>query len=100
MYKMQFDLTNKKDAIYLKDKSDVVICIDDYDTEIEIKLTYKQFERLCDEHKGYVGEPTYKKLEDKIEKLEIENERLSNLIEQYEEHNDARMAKYFESEFY
>lgn len=100
MYKMQFDLTNKKDAIYLKDKSDVVICIDDDDTEIEIKITYKQFEKICDEHKGYVGEPTYKNLEDKIEKLEIENERLNNLIEQYEEHNDARMEKYFRSEFY
>lgn len=99
MYKMQFDLTNKKDAVYLKDKSDVVICIADDDIDIEIKLTYKQFEKLYDEHKGNIGEPTYEDLEDRVLNLEARNEYLNDLIEQYEEYNDEKMQKYYESQF-
>lgn len=99
MYSIKFDLRDKKNGFYLKDKADVVIAIEDYNVEAEIKFDTFDFEKLFDEYKQNVGEDTYEELNYKVEKLEVENERLSNLIEQYEEYNDERIAKYFRSEF-
>ncbi len=55
-------------------------------------------DNLFNDLKKSSGEPTYIELLDKIDKLETQLEIQSNLIEQYEEYNDARMGKYFNSE--
>ena len=100
MYKIDLNLTKRPDAIYLKDKSEVVICVEDYNTEITLKLTYEQFEALYDEYKKNVGEPTYQYLEDRNLNLEAKNEYLHDLIEQYEEYGHERNQSYCEREFF
>ena len=100
MYKMQFDLNEKDDAIYIKDRAGIALKIEDDQVDIEIQLSVDTMDRLFDEYKEKVGEIKYYELLEQKEELERKNEYLNNQIEQYEQYNDERMAKYFESQFY
>ena len=100
MYKMQFVLNKKDDAVYIKDRAGIALKIEDDQVDIEIQLSVDTMDRLFDEYKEKVGEIKYYELLEQKEELERKNEYLNNQIEQYEQYNDERMAKYFESQFY
>lgn len=98
MYKINLDLIKKRDAVYIKPSTEVILKIEDYELDGDIKFSFDQWENLDNEVKKGFGEPTYQELLDKINSLKNQLEERNDLIEQYEEHNDARMEKYFMSE--
>lgn len=110
MYKMSFDLRNKENAAYMTDEPGATIRIDDYETICEIKLGYENFEELESQYRENIGEPSYRKLEERLKeqdleifklreafnealKLMEENKRLNKLLEERELYEDIRREK-------
>ncbi len=100
MYEVIADIRNKPtECLYgIQSGGYYQIISDEYENKVLIKASYEQVDNLFNDLKKSSGEATYNELLDKIDKLEIQLENQSNLIEQYEEHNDARMEKYFNSD--
>lgn len=100
MYEVIADIRNKPtECLYgLESGGYYQIVSEEYENKVLIKASYDQVDNLFNELKTSSGEATYNELLDKIDKLKAQVEERNNLIEQYEEHNDARMEKYFNSD--
>lgn len=75
------DLNFRQDKLYLDVGNDVSIIFNDGDIELKTSITMKQFEELDDEYRNQVNELSHKNKEDKILKLEAENEELKYQLE-------------------
>ena len=75
------NLDFREDKLFLDVGNDVSIIFNDGDMEFKTRLTMKQFEELDDEYRNQVNELNHKNKEDKILKLEAENEELKYQIE-------------------
>ena len=100
MYEVIADIRNKPtECLYgLESGGYYQIVSEEYENKVLIKASYNQVDNLFNELKTSSGEPTYNELLDKIDKLKAQVEERDNLIEQYEEHKDARMERYFNSD--
>lgn len=100
MYEVIADIRNKPtECLYgLESGGYYQIVSEEYENKVLIKASYDQVDNLFNELKTSSGEATYNELVDKIDKLKAQVEERDNLIEQYEEHNDARMERYFNSD--
>ncbi|MDU1053333.1 hypothetical protein [Clostridium baratii] len=100
MYEVIADIRNKPtECLYgLESGGYYQIVSEEYENKVLIKASYDQVDNLFNELKTSSGEATYNELLDKIDKLKAQVEERDNLIEQYEEHNDARMERYFNSD--
>lgn len=104
MYTFKADLRNKpiESLYFLESGGYYQIFAEEYENKIELDINYDQAEKIItdlfnDIRKG-CNEPTYEELLNEVDKLKAQVEERNNLIEQYEEHNDARMEKYFNSD--
>ena len=90
MYEVIADIRNKPtECLYgLESGGYYQIVSEEYENKVLIKASYDQVDNLFNELKTSSGEATYNEL----------LEERDNLIEQYEEHNDARMERYFNSD--
>lgn len=87
------------DSWYVKSVGSEHHIVYEYDNErIDLIIPDEQFNKVNDLVLKECGNKTYSELEDENIKLEAQVEERNNLIEQYEEHNDARMEKYFNSD--
>lgn len=77
--------------------SQVNIMLDGSILRINLKVIPNSASNIADSILHALGELTSEELKDKILDLERENEELRNVIEQYEEHNDAYREKLTES---
>lgn len=100
MYEVIADIRNKPtECLYgLESGGYYQIVSEEYENKVLIKASYDQVDNLFNELKTSSGEATYNELLDKIDKLKAQVEERDNLIEHYEEHNDARMERYFNSD--
>lgn len=100
MYEVIADIRNKPtECLYgLESGGYYQIVSEEYENKVLIKASYDQVDNLFNELKTSSGEATYNELLDKIDKLKAQVEERDNLIEEYEEHNDARMERYFNSD--
>lgn len=100
MYEVIADIRNKPtECLYgLESGGYYQIVSEEYENKVLIKASYDQVDNLFNELKTSSGEATYNELLDKIDKLKAQVEERDNLIEQYEEYNDARMERYFNSD--
>ena len=60
----------------------------DFDREIEVTLSLEQVDKVADCARKYEGQKTYKELEEDNMKLQVENEKLRDLVEDHEEYED------------
>ena len=104
MYSFKADIRNKpiESLYFLESGGYYQIISEEYENKIEIDANYDQIENFATElfnniKKGF-DEPTYDELLDEVDKLKAQVEEKDNLIEQYEEYNDARMERYFNSD--
>lgn len=93
MYKMSFDLTNKKHAAFITDEPGATIRIDDYETICEIRLGYENFEELESQYRDNIGEMSYRELEEKYDKILEENRKLKAMMAKKELLDEIRMEK-------
>lgn len=100
MYNIEADIREKEtECLYGTEcGGHYEIISEEYESKILIKASYGQVDNLFNNLKKESGEKTYDELLDEIDKLKAQVEERNNLIEQYEEHNDARMEKYFNSD--
>lgn len=73
------DVNSECISIEIKDRADTVQQI--------INFTYDEFDNIVDDVRDQTNEKTFEELEQIIVDLSVENERLKDLIEQYEENN-------------
>lgn len=101
MYEFKADMRNKPlDSIYVIEKGGYCeLVIEECENKEVYKLTYEQMEKIDDDYRKEIGEPTYSEMEEKIAKLECALDDRDELIMQYEEHQDALRDKYFTSEW-
>ena len=91
MYEVIADIRNKPtESLYFVEKSGYYkIISEEYENKVEINSNLEQTENFATELfnsiKRGCDEPTYDELLDKIDKLEIQLARQSDLIELYEE---------------
>lgn len=113
-YDLEFDLTHDKNRLWGECKSSYCkLTIDDYPLIVSLKIKYNDFENVVDTLFKEGHGKSYKDLEEEITELEKENAELreenislkngiedrDDLIEQYEEHQDALRDKYFTSDW-
>lgn len=100
MYEVIADIRSKPiECLYgLESGGYYEIVSEEYENKVLIKASYKQVDNLFNNLKNVSGEKTYDELLDEIDKLKAQLEERENLIEQYEEHNDVRMERYFNSD--
>lgn len=100
MYSFKIDIREKdKGCFYgLEAGGHYELYIEDGEVKIKLKLSYKQLDETIDNLLEQCGEKSYSELEEENILLKARLEERNNLIEQYEEYNDARMEKYFNSD--
>lgn len=100
MYNIEADIRGKENECLYGTEcgGHYEIISEEYESKILIKASYGQVDNLFNNLKKESGEKTYDELLIENYKLKAQLEERDNLIEQYEEHNDARMEKYFNSD--
>ena len=99
-YKFEIDLRNNPEAFHVKNANGFYeIIIDDYPTEAKIKVPYDRYDKETDNAFKECGEKSYAELEEENIRLRNAIEDRDDLIEQYQEHEDAQREKYFDSEW-
>ena len=93
MYKMEFDLRNKKDAVYMREVADAVMIIEDWDMKCKLYLGCENFEELENQYRENMGEISYRKLEEKYEHILEENRKLKAMMAKKELFDEIRMEK-------
>lgn len=102
MYEFKADMRNKSlDSVYVVAKGGdcYALVFEEYENKEVFYLTSEQMEKIDDDYRKEIGEPTHAEQEDKEEKTEVELEKAYDLIGQYQEHEDAQREKYFNSEW-
>lgn len=83
------DFENREIKTTVKSNGIVINMSGDNDTIRQvINLTYDEFDNIVDEVRKQTNEKTVNELEEIIVDLLIENERLKDLVEQFEEYQD------------
>ena len=84
-----------KDKLNILVGENVVISNDDLTETATLEM--EQFDEMVDCYLKQIGEKTVEEMQDRLLKLENENEELKYKLEQYEEHEDHLREQYYES---